>query len=322
MHEIDGRGLGLEGTRQSAPSHRHRFFGADEIEGLRARPEFGEAFLDAAESAVRDYRNYRLFNRVFNDRGRWVVTWLAHYLHHFPLPGEQRAGLTVSRLRKVCGDIGVCSAGRAAALLNVMRFAGYLRVAQQASDRRQTVLVPTDKFVTLRRERLLGHFAGVIKAIPETRSMMDLLDDEAFLVRFIRHTSEGYMRGFRFTEHAPELAPYFEHSSASIILMVLFVQASKSGSGTAHASVSALASDFWLSRGHVRNVLNSAVADGFIERVNSSREPIAVFPALTDVLGRFFAVSFLYFERCMRLALRDLGGDAPTAGAQTRSSAN
>jgi hypothetical protein len=294
---------------------RRNIFTRAEIEALRGREEFAAAFLEAAKCAVDDYRDNRLFNRVFNDRGQWVVTWLAHYLHHFPLPGNEQAGLTVSRLRKVCQQIGVCSGGRAAALLGVMRFAGYLRPARHVEDRRLHVLVPTEKFVALRRQRLLRHFTGVSEAIPETGAVADLLDDPVFMAAFIRHSAEGYIAGFRFTEHATEIAPYFERASASMILMELFVEASRQGDGAARCSISALASHFWLSRGHVRSVLNSAAADGFIERVDSMRGPVVVRPALTDVLGRFFAVSFLYFDHCMRLALRDMRGEKDAATA-------
>jgi DNA-binding GntR family transcriptional regulator len=75
------------------------------------------------------------------------------------------------------------------------------------------------------------------------------------------------------------------------------------GGRTVPVTISELASRFWLSRAHVRKVLDLAAADGFIRRTAGSRDPIVVLPALREATDRFFASAFLLARHCIRKAI-------------------
>lgn len=277
-----------------------------QVEAMLLRPELPHATQKAARMLVEDYEANRILNRVFNDRGRYLIGFFAHYLHHFPLEGESDAGLTAGRLRKLCVDSGVSSAGRASAMINIMRFAGYLRAEQDPKDRRRTLLVPTQRFERMRRRRWLRLFEAVAAIMPEGLLAQDLLDRPAFQIAFIRAMVDGYMKGFRFSCYAPELDPYFDLTSGYITLMHLFVMSrERAGCGSAPPSISTLASKFWNSRAQTRRVLNRAEADGFIERIAGSRAPIVVLPRLEDAMDRVLTACLIFCGNCSRAAMAD-----------------
>jgi DNA-binding MarR family transcriptional regulator len=271
---------------------------------LLSHPRYGDAAQAAAALLAEEYRVNRLMNRVFNDRGHFVIALFAHYLHHFPLDEHSDAGLTAGRLRVLCAETGISSAGRASATLSIMRFAGYLRATHDEEDRRRTLLVPTERLIALRRQRWARHFQAMTIIMPEGRQALDLWDRPWFDVAFLRAMVEGYRNGFRLISLVPKLEPYFEQAGGTITLLQLLAAAGAGPSpGLAPLTISDLASRFWISRAQVRQVLNCAAADGFIERGTGSRDPIIVLPQLTDVMNRFFAAGFLYCAHCIRAAI-------------------
>lgn len=278
---------------------------------ILSHPHIGEAAQAAAALLTEEYRANRLMNRVFNDRGHFVIAMFAQYLHHFPIDDDSDAGLTAGRLRALCLETGICSAGRASATLNIMRFAGYLRVAADTADRRRTVLVPTEKLTALRRERWARHLRAMALVMPEARQALALWDRPWFDAAFLREIVEGYRKGFRFIAHVPRLETYFEQQGGTITLMQLIAASGGPSRGVAPLTISDLSSRFWVSRAQVRQVLTCAAADGLIDRAPGSRDPIAVLPALHDEMNRFFAASFVYCAQCIRAAISGApAGDA------------
>jgi hypothetical protein len=273
-----------------------------DIADLIAAPGFADATRVIASQLIADYLADRIVNRVFNDRGRYLGGLIALYLHRVRLDGEDDAGITAGRLKALCARTGVASPGRAVAILSIMRFGGYLRPAETSQDRRKVILVPTDRFFALQERRWRFLFGAMAKVMPEAGRALELYTQPPFQSAFLRHGFDAYLAGFRLIYYAPELVPYFEYVSGFNILFQLLVKAGGSA-GPVPLTISDLASQFWVSRAHVRKVLNLATADGYIARTVGSREPIIVQPALAEVTGRFFAAAFLFSRYCIRHAI-------------------
>jgi hypothetical protein len=274
---------------------------ASAVAELTAMPGFSGTTRDIAWWLIDDYLADRYINRVFNDRGRYLAGLLALYLHRVPLEGEADAGLTVGRMKTLCTRAGISSPGRAVAILSIMRFGGYLKQVPSAQDRRKVILVPTERFVALQRRRWHHLFSAMANVIPEARQALDLYTRPEFEAAFLDAAFKAFAGGFRFVHHAPVLTPYFEHTSGFQILLQL--QMKSGGGGSVPLTISELASQFWLSRAHVRSVLTLATADGFIQRTAGSRDPIVVLPALSQATDRFFASAFLLARHCIRHAI-------------------
>jgi len=284
------------------------------LASICSQARFPEARRAAASQILQDHAANRLLNMVFNDRGRFMIGMLVQYLHHVRLEDEPDGGLTVGRLRRLCVQTGLSSPGRATAMMGVMRFAGYLAVAPGHRDRRQRIFVPTERMVALQRRRWSRHLTALSIIMPQGNSGLARLGEPLFEAAFLRHIVGAFVGGFRLGHCVPELFPYFERSAALITFIQLVeLMGVEAASEMAPASISSLASQFGVSRAHVRKILDDAAADGFVARASGVGEPVVVLPPLIEAINRFFAASFLYTARCVDQAIADVGDAVPAA---------
>src|SRR5262245_20968108 len=111
----------LESLSLRRPGFAGSTFAKEILDAVRAHPAFPQAARGQMLDVVGLYQGNRLLNTIMNDRGRMVVAYLCLYLHFFGPQGDPTPGLTVSRLKKLCSDLGVCSPGRAETMVILMR---------------------------------------------------------------------------------------------------------------------------------------------------------------------------------------------------------
>src|SRR5258706_1835755 len=95
------------------------------VRALCAHPRFAEAMRALLTDNVALYRGNRILNYVGYDRGRLIVGILALYLHVGRRDDDPGSGLTAQRLKALCVEQDVCSAGRARAMLSLLQPFGY-----------------------------------------------------------------------------------------------------------------------------------------------------------------------------------------------------
>jgi hypothetical protein len=209
-------------------------------------------------------------------------------------------------MKEFCAEFGVCSPGRATAMLSLMRFAGYLAPAA-ASDGRLHVLVANERLIALLVERWRIHLAAMAPILPEAQAALAKLDDPTFQRGLTTAMFERFRAGFRFMTHAPELGLFGERNAGMLMLASLIAAGeaddSVPPSRPVPISVSALARRFTVSRPHVLKLLNDAAGEGFIERIGAMGERIVILPRLSEASCNFFATMYLFFATCSREAL-------------------
>jgi hypothetical protein len=276
------------------------------IAALRAHPHFPAAMRASAAGIVALYQGGRLLNWLMDDRGRLLFGYLALYLHFARHPDDPASGLTPTRMKQFCTEFGICSAGRATAMLSLMRFAGYLAPAA-ASDRRLHVMVATERLIGLLVERWRIHFMAMAPLSPEAKAALTSLDDRAFQRGLTIAMFERFRAGFRFMTHAPELGLFGERNAGMLMLASLMTAGDADDTVPPNrpvpVSVSALARRFTVSRPHVLKLLNDATGEGFIERIGAMGERIVILPRLSEASCNFFATMYLFFAACAREAL-------------------
>src|SRR5262245_5657856 len=94
------------------------------VRELQQHPQFRDALAASARASIEAYHGGRLMNWIMSDRARALLGYLAYYLD-LAADGSG-SGLTPTRLKQACADTGLCSPGRAAAMLALMRAAGYM----------------------------------------------------------------------------------------------------------------------------------------------------------------------------------------------------
>lgn len=275
-------------------------FSTQSMAAYRAEPGFEAAARQVAERFVDLYRDNRLLGLVVNDQGRMVMGWFVISLH-----SEGGEGLTVSRISALCERHGICSAGRAAAMVGLMRATGYLVPAPVSADRRERRLIPTERFLTGQWSRWRAILEALRPMRPHAADALAAIGDPVFDRAFVGDLFDHFSWGFRFYRTTPELAELNQRKAAVLILFSLFLARETGDDGRCHArlSVSEMARRFQVSRVHVIKVLREAQDKGLIRRGATEGDPIEVTPLLIDVIGRFLACCLLLLDHCSRRAL-------------------
>src|SRR5262245_49772081 len=146
---------------------------------LQLHPKFEAAAAASMRSSIELHQSGRLSNWILNDRAR---AWFGHallYLHATARPGDPQSGLTPVRIKNLAVEAGICSPGRAAAMLSLMRAAGYLERAPVADDKRVRRLQPTAKLLDIQRQRLCRQFEAIAIVLPEAQVTLTLLGHPA-----------------------------------------------------------------------------------------------------------------------------------------------
>ncbi|MEP9350238.1 hypothetical protein [Xanthobacter sp. KR7-225] len=273
---------------------------------IRAHPGLREAMRAAADGVVTLHDHNPLLNRILNDRGRTVFGFFVLYLDATADAGGM--GLTTARMVALCQETGLCSRGRAKALLALMRWGGYLEPAAPRGDRRARPLAPTDRMRQLFQLRWRAQFSALRALGGAAEESLALLDEPEFFTRLAVCFGSVYRAGFRLLDHAPKLATICEHDGGMLVVFALVGAARSSGRAP---TVTGLARRFSLSRTHALQILRHAEGIGLVVRAGMLEDgvPVDAGPgfALTAeghaAVEDFVVAMFTLFECCARWAL-------------------
>ncbi|GGF73732.1 hypothetical protein GCM10007301_36920 [Azorhizobium oxalatiphilum] len=272
---------------------------APRIAAMRAHPAFSKAMLSWADNLVGHYDGNRLLNRLLNDRERAMFALMALYLN--ATPDETGAGLTAGRIIGLCTETGLCSRGRAKAMLVLMRWAGYVDVkpALPGADKRQRPLVPTALFISHQTERWRAIFAAASHVDPLAGVALARLDDQDFRRIVLRYLLTRFRSGERVLDHAPALTLFAARDGGLMVLLALALSGVRDGTfppeDTIMSPVASLGRRFHVSRAHVLKLLRDAEAAGLVERAAGASGGVRLLPPLRSAIADFFAAVFLLF---------------------------
>jgi len=249
---------------------------SEEVAALRRHPNFAEAMKASMRVPLDLYQGNRLVNLIINDRGRYVLSMFALHLHYSRRPDEPTSGLTAGRLQAMCVQESVCSFGRAGALINLLRWTGYLAPAPTSQDRRVRLLMPTEKLIEMHRERWRRQLRAVALVLPEAGDALSHFDHPAFDPAFTAAQASDFLGGFRLLNDAPDVQ-FFADRNAGLFILFSIVLAGAPDDAVpptrlVTVSASALAKRFHVSRSHVIKLLREAVDAGLLERPGPANE--------------------------------------------------
>jgi hypothetical protein len=284
------------------------------IAELQRHPKFEAAVAASMRGSIELHQSGNLSNWILNDRAR---AWFGHallYLHATARPGDPLSGLTPARIKDLAVEAGICSAGRAAAMLSLMRVAGYLERAPVTGDKRVRRLAPTAKLLDVQRQRLRRQFEAIAIVLPEAHGTLASLGVPEFENALALAIGEEFMSGTRLLSHSPDLKPFAEYSAGMVVLFSLMLATVSQGSfaigGPIAVSISELARRFRVSRTQVLRLLREAEEGGLLARAGTNYESVVLCPKLKRDMLNMFAVIYLF-----------LTGAAAEAAAATRAAA-
>jgi hypothetical protein len=269
---------------------------AAELTRLQAHPQFAAAVVMATAGMADLYQGNRILNSLINDRARLLFGMLALDLHYSG-QADGDIGFTVTQAQENCVAHGICSAGRAAAMIALMRFGGYIETLP-SRDRRRRLLGVTDKLVAAHQARWRRLFEAIALVRTEGKTALAALDRPAFTRIYARLLADDFRAGLRIlVDSAPELALFAERNSGMVILFRLLAD-SGAGMEPVPVSISALAGRYGVSRAHVGKLLRDAENEDFLVLTDARGYCAALTPRLLTAANTFFATTFLYVGRC------------------------
>ncbi|WP_175561731.1 hypothetical protein [Kaistia soli] len=267
------------------------------VVALRAHPAFDLAMAIAADGIIRHFDGKPLLNRLMNDRGRILFAVGALYLDAEPDTSGLR--LTAARLIEFAGIGGYASAGRAKAMIALLRWQGYLEDGPISDDRRQRPLVPTEKLWAT----VLDRWQSVLQALSVLRPVggeaLASLDDHAFRASIAVTMGRAFRAGFRPLQSSPRLAALAERDAGLVMLLVVVGTTRQGGEAPPIAS---LARRFGVSRAHARAVLREAEDAGLLLNENGSAGGVPTEVLRTE-MSLFFGSLLALFEQAATIAV-------------------
>jgi hypothetical protein len=280
---------------------------------MRTHPELPAATRRMLRALIEAYGSNSVWNRVFSDRGRFMGSLAALYLHLCPDGGTGQQGLTLGRLQALCMDIGLCSRGRARALLILLQVTGYIAADPgSAADRRQRRFVPTQRLTEFQHRRWSQQFAAMDALVPHARAAQAACGRPDFAAAFLAEMARCYRGGFRLLHYAPELAQLTERNAGLLLASSLILAAPDElpeDGAAVPVSISALAARFGIARAHARGLLEHLAEAGLIRRA-PGHDSVLVLPDLARSLLGFYAACFALLAHGAAVALREIDAEA------------
>lgn len=291
---------------------------AAEIAAMNAHPEWSPAFRNLLAGVLDLTENRFLINLLVSDRVRMMMGWLALYLDAGYDPSDPLSGLTVNRYKALVASTGLCSPGRAAAMLGIMRFAGYLEPVPRARRGLPLRLVPTEKLVGPQRERMRNAMAMLARIRPESAIGLARIDDPAFFNAFVRNMAEQFLSRERPVEHGPAITYFVDRKSGLMLLVALMVSASEDTApplGPMSVPLNQLAEQFAVARSHIKELMRGAVEAGLFVPGSTSANTYTFAPQLRSSINGFFGAMLLIVADAVNAAQAELAAPRTTESA-------
>lgn len=279
------------------------------IAALRLHPEIGKVSRQMASSLVRRYEGNRIANRVLNDRARAIFAIMVLYLHTNPDASGTR--LTAGRIIGLCQETGMCSRGRAKAMLLLMRWAGYIEPTPDLpsdADRRQRPLSPTQALLDDYTARWSDVFGSIALVDEIGVQALARIEEPEFRAGLSEALMRRFRAGWRVLDFTPPLELFAARDCGFVMLLALTLSAPEGSpfppSGPLKIPVAALGRRFHVSRAHVLKMLRDAEAEGLLRRVSDGDGATVELQApVRSALTDFFCAIFLLFGDAGREAL-------------------
>ncbi|MDB5470873.1 MAG: hypothetical protein JWR84_2433 [Caulobacter sp.] len=266
-------------------------FAPARIEAIKAAPAFQTAMRRSFRGALSCYEADPLTSNTLKDAGRDYTGWLCCYLH------LTDGGLTLARLRELCGRSSFISANAAEAVLGQMRDRDLVVVAPEQPNRREIRLLVTPPLLHNYRERFRVEIESAALLDDRMARLAASWDRPGvFETYFTAYVGGVVMGASAYDPAQPGMWSLFSHHAGPLILMRICDGADEDDvfppARPAPLSLSAIAQAFGVSRTHVARVIAESEAEGLMTRSPGGRS-ITLEPAMRDRISFFFAVVYI-----------------------------
>lgn len=271
----------------------------DDLSAIKAHPRFVEMMRASVLGALEVYDADTVTSGALRDMGRFVAGMMALYLH-------ASGGLTLTRLRAVCTEVGISGRGRAMAILTMLRVIGYVTAAEGVGDARVRPYVPTDAMITAFRQRIRIELQAFSLVDPGMDAAISCYDRPGGFEAYVRHAGDGLIAAITAGATPATELDIFAERAAGILILYQLLLAGEEGDAfpprrPIRASVNGLAKRFKVSRTHVMRLLRDGEAEGFFRRAPEAGDGYVIL-AKPEAIEQHFAAGLLLLGSVARRA--------------------
>ena len=276
---------------------------------FRRLPDFCVAAQQYQMISATFYANHFILNKVVPEVWRFQMIACLLHLYDTRNPDDPRSGLTLVNFQKICTELKLASRGRAFAFLNIMRVGGYLSRNPSSRDARVVELEPTPVFIETVERWNHGIFQMIDAALPG----IDLVEKHKRLPRLgwtmRRRSVERVLAGWKPVDAFPEIY-MFVAADGGWMLLSYCVAKAVHGDTIVPVSVnlSEIGQQYGGSRSHLRRLLETAYAKGYLLAPPSNGSNIVLSPKLVCAYMTWIASYLGGYYRSATDALAELEG--------------
>lgn len=272
-----------------------------------SHPRFPDARAFYIEECIRVYKFGTFPGNIGADAGRVTALAIIVCLHARYVQDEPETWPTLKRLKETVANFGFASPRLVDAFVARLVQTQFLRMPRHPMDGRIRLLVPTEALASWDREWMAAHFGPLRILFPDTGYTL-ALDRNPVFQKAHGGASVPVLDGAIHVAWRNIDVVFFlaAKSALSILFILCQLGGEKQDSRLREVDLAAFATEFGVSRSHIRNVLAAAEQRKFVVRYGNKKQFVALTPLWIETFDRFIGDSLSYSDLTYRLALQEM----------------
>lgn len=281
-----------------------------DAKALKTRPAFQSALRLHAELVCENFEKTSSLIRIMSEEARYVICIALLAMHYSRDPSDPSSGATLTRLQAFAARFELTGRNRVAALLAIMKHAGYLNQVRAPSDRRVNRVEPTERGRAVAEANTLATLRP-IQLLSDAHDYVQVMRaDPQFIGRYLSEGLQLYASGARLVSALPECHLFQMQNAGREVMLKLWIALTDRGRAEP-AIVSCpygyLARCFWVSRGHVRRMIEKGEEQGLFALHVPGGQAIEIRPSFIQLHETLTALEFALMLRAADIAASTTG---------------
>lgn len=277
---------------------------------LKTHPAFQSALRLHAELVSENFERTSALIRIMSEEARYMICIALLAMHHSRDPHDSSSGATLTRLQAFAAQFGLTGPNRVAALIALMKHAGYLDEVRAPSDRRVKRFEPTEQGLAVAEASTVATLKPIQLFSDAHDYVQAMRDDPQFTGRYYSEGLRFYADGARLVSALPECHLFQEQTAGREVMFKLWIALTDKGR-TEPAIVSCpygqLARCFRVSRGHIRRMIEKGAQQGLFALHAPGGQAIEILPSFIHLHETLTALEFALMLRAADIAASTTG---------------
>jgi len=281
-----------------------------DAKALQVHPAFQAALRLHAELVCANFEKTSSLVRIMSEEARYVICIALLAMHYSRDPHDPSSGAILSRLQAFAERLRLTGRNRVAALLALMKHTGYVNQVRASSDRRINRFEPTEQGVAVAEANTLATLSPIQLFSDEHDYVEIMRSDPQFVGRYMSEGLRLYIEGARLVSALPESQLFQMQNAGREVMLKLWIALTDKGRAE-QAVVSCpygyLARCFWVSRGHIRRMIEKGERQGLFALRAPGGQAIEILPSFIHLHETLTALEFALMLKAANVAASKTG---------------